>query len=101
MKSDFVLGKQVTRCADGVQEAWTKVLLCLPLQEVSCRHTDLLSLDPACVSVGGLASLQQPGAIRLLEEALLHLTPQEPPAKRARRRPSLPPDTVRWMELAK
>uniref|UniRef100_A0A8D1F779 DNA-dependent protein kinase catalytic subunit n=1 Tax=Sus scrofa TaxID=9823 RepID=A0A8D1F779_PIG len=71
------------------------------IQEVSCRHTDLLSLDPACVSVGGLASLQQPGAIRLLEEALLHLAPQEPPAKRARRRPSLPPDTVRWMELAK
>lgn len=70
-------------------------------QEISCQHADLLSLDPALVSGAGLAGLQQSGAICLLEEALLRLAPQEPPAKRARGRPSLPPDVGRWMELAK
>ncbi|XP_057593505.1 DNA-dependent protein kinase catalytic subunit isoform X2 [Hippopotamus amphibius kiboko] len=71
------------------------------IQEVSCRHADLLELDPALVSGAGLAGLQQPGAIRLLEEALLRLAPREPPAKRARGRPGLPPDVGRWMELAR
>ncbi|XP_053516892.1 DNA-dependent protein kinase catalytic subunit isoform X2 [Artibeus jamaicensis] len=71
------------------------------IQEISCQHTDLLSLDPASVSVGCLASLQQPVGIRLLEEALLHLVPQEPPAKRVRGKPCLSPDVLRWMELAK
>lgn len=70
-------------------------------QEISCQHTDLLSLDPASVSAGCLASLQQPIGIHLLEEALLHLVPQEPPAKRVRGRLCLPPDVLRWMELAK
>ncbi|XP_047579539.1 DNA-dependent protein kinase catalytic subunit isoform X1 [Lutra lutra] len=71
------------------------------IQEISCQHTDLLSLDPASVSAGCLASLQQPVGVRLLEEALLHLVPQEPPAKRFRGRTRLSPDIVRWMELAK
>ncbi|XP_070248944.1 DNA-dependent protein kinase catalytic subunit [Myotis yumanensis] len=71
------------------------------IQEISCQHTDLLSLDPASVGAGCLASLQQPVGIRLLEEALLHLAPQEPPPKRVRGRPRLPPDVLRWMELAK
>ncbi|KAF4022262.1 hypothetical protein G4228_013963 [Cervus hanglu yarkandensis] len=71
------------------------------IQEISCQHADLLSLDPALVSGAGLAGLQQPGAICLLEEALLRLAPQEPPAKRARGKPGLPPDVGRWMELAK
>ncbi|EPQ19881.1 DNA-dependent protein kinase catalytic subunit [Myotis brandtii] len=71
------------------------------IQEISCQHTDLLSLDPASVGAGCLASLQQPVGIRLLEEALLHLAPQEPPSKRVRGRPRLPPDVLRWMELAK
>ncbi|XP_042110110.1 DNA-dependent protein kinase catalytic subunit [Ovis aries] len=71
------------------------------IQEISCQHADLLSLDPALVSGAGLAGLQQPGAICLLEEALLRLAPQEPPAKRVRGRPGLPPDVGRWMELAK
>ncbi|KAM5211726.1 DNA-dependent protein kinase catalytic subunit isoform 1-T1 [Hipposideros larvatus] len=71
------------------------------IQEISCQHTDLLSLDPASVSAGCLASLQQPVGIRLLEEALLHMVPQEPPAKRAPGRRCLPPDVLRWMELAK
>nr|XP_019572365.1 PREDICTED: DNA-dependent protein kinase catalytic subunit isoform X2 [Rhinolophus sinicus] len=71
------------------------------IQEISCQHTDLLSLEPASVSAGCLASLQQPIGIHLLEEALLHLVPQEPSAKRVRGRPCLPPDVLRWMELAK
>ncbi|XP_032697092.1 DNA-dependent protein kinase catalytic subunit isoform X6 [Lontra canadensis] len=71
------------------------------IQEISCQHTDLLSLDPASVSAGCLASLQQPVGVCLLEEALLHLVPQEPPAKRFRGRTRLSPDIVRWMELAK
>ncbi|XP_016054399.1 PREDICTED: DNA-dependent protein kinase catalytic subunit [Miniopterus natalensis] len=71
------------------------------IQEISCRHTDLLSLDPASVSATCLASLQQPVGIRLLEEALLHLAPPEPPPKRARGTPRLSPDVLRWMELAK
>ncbi|XP_044937720.1 DNA-dependent protein kinase catalytic subunit isoform X2 [Mustela putorius furo] len=71
------------------------------IQEISCQHTDLLSLDPASVSAGCLASLQQSVGVRLLEEALLHPMPQEPPAKRFRGRTHLSPDVVRWMELAK
>ncbi|XP_010628625.1 DNA-dependent protein kinase catalytic subunit [Fukomys damarensis] len=71
------------------------------IQEISCQHPDLLSLDPASVRTGSLASLQQPGGIRLLEEALLHLAPAELPAKRVRGKTCLPPDTLRWMELAK
>ncbi|GAB5583955.1 DNA-dependent protein kinase catalytic subunit isoform X1 [Prionailurus iriomotensis] len=69
--------------------------------EISCQHTDLLSLNPASVSAGCLASLQQPVGIRLLEEALLQLLPPEPPAKRFQGRTRLSPDVVRWMELAK
>uniref|UniRef100_A0A8C5JY83 DNA-dependent protein kinase catalytic subunit n=1 Tax=Jaculus jaculus TaxID=51337 RepID=A0A8C5JY83_JACJA len=71
------------------------------IQEISCQHIDLLSLDPAAVRTGCLASLQQPGGIRLLEEALLHLAPAEPPTKRARGKTCLSPDVLRWMELAK
>ncbi|XP_008767155.1 DNA-dependent protein kinase catalytic subunit isoform X1 [Rattus norvegicus] len=71
------------------------------IQEISCQHVDLLTLDPAAVRVGCLASLQQPGGIRLLEEALLHLLPKEPPTKRIRGKTCLPPDVLRWMELAK
>ncbi|CAH6792055.1 Prkdc [Phodopus roborovskii] len=71
------------------------------IQEISCQYPDLLSLDPAAVRVGCLASLQQPAGIRLLEEALLHLVPEEPPMKRVRGKTCLPPDVLRWMELAK
>ncbi|XP_062044500.1 DNA-dependent protein kinase catalytic subunit isoform X2 [Lepus europaeus] len=71
------------------------------IQEISCQHADLLSLDPAAVRSGCLASLQQPTGIRLLEEALLHLGPVEPPTKRIRGKTHLPPDVLRWIELAK
>ncbi|XP_049710414.1 DNA-dependent protein kinase catalytic subunit isoform X1 [Elephas maximus indicus] len=71
------------------------------IQEMSCQRPDLLGLDPALVSAGCLASLQQPVGILLLEEALLHLEPPEPRSKRARGvpRPSL--EVLRWIELAK
>ncbi|XP_037658373.1 DNA-dependent protein kinase catalytic subunit [Choloepus didactylus] len=71
------------------------------VQEVSCRHPDLLSLEPAPVSVACLASLQQPVGILLLEEALTHLAPPEPAAKHSRGRSRLSPDVLRWLELAK
>ncbi|XP_007947257.1 DNA-dependent protein kinase catalytic subunit [Orycteropus afer afer] len=71
------------------------------IQEVSCQHPDLFGLDPALVSAGCLASLQQPVGILLLEEALLHLEPPEPLAKRARGVPHPSPEVFRWIELAK
>nr|XP_012645481.1 DNA-dependent protein kinase catalytic subunit isoform X3 [Microcebus murinus] len=71
------------------------------IQEISCQHAALLNLDPATASASCLASLQQPVGIRLLEEALLHLLPAEPPAKRIRGKTQHPPDIGRWMELAK
>ncbi|XP_060247015.1 DNA-dependent protein kinase catalytic subunit isoform X1 [Meriones unguiculatus] len=71
------------------------------IQEISCQHKDFLRLDPTTIRVGCLASLQQPGGIRLLEEALLHLVPEEPPTKRVRGQTCLLPDVLRWMELAK
>ncbi|XP_048223408.1 DNA-dependent protein kinase catalytic subunit [Perognathus longimembris pacificus] len=71
------------------------------IQEISCQQADLLGLDPAAVRASCLASLQQPGGICLLEQALLHLTPTEPPAKRIRGKSPLPPDVLRWLELAR
>ncbi|XP_053414339.1 DNA-dependent protein kinase catalytic subunit [Nycticebus coucang] len=71
------------------------------VQEVSCQHAGLRNLDPATASTSCLASLQQPVGICLLEEALLHLPPAEPAAKRVRGKTPLPPDVVRWVELAK
>ncbi|KAM6216536.1 DNA-dependent protein kinase catalytic subunit isoform 2-T2 [Rhynchocyon petersi] len=71
------------------------------IQEVSCQHQDLLCLDPALVSTGCLASLQQPVGILLLEEALLNQEPPEPRAKRIRAAPRPSPQVLRWMELAK
>ncbi|XP_008051625.2 DNA-dependent protein kinase catalytic subunit [Carlito syrichta] len=71
------------------------------IQDVSCQHAALLSLDAPTVGTSCLASLQQPVGVRLLEEALLRLAPAAPPAKRVRAKPCLPPDVVRWVELAK
>ncbi|XP_055968392.1 DNA-dependent protein kinase catalytic subunit [Sorex fumeus] len=71
------------------------------IQEVSCQHAALLGLDAASVGSSCLASLQQPAGIRLLEETLLQLEPQGPPAKRVRGPRGLTPDVARWMELAR
>ncbi|XP_075350728.1 DNA-dependent protein kinase catalytic subunit isoform X2 [Mycteria americana] len=71
-------------------------------EEMSYRHKELLELDSANVSTSCLASLQQPVGILLLEHALMALSPaEEPPSKRMRGRTELPPDVIRWIELAK
>ncbi|KAM4688942.1 DNA-dependent protein kinase catalytic subunit [Discoglossus pictus] len=65
-------------------------------------HVELIDLNPTSVSTCCLASLQQPLGILLLEKGLLHAIPEEePPAKKMRRKTELPPDVVRWIELAK
>uniref|UniRef100_A0A8C3Q098 DNA-dependent protein kinase catalytic subunit n=1 Tax=Chrysolophus pictus TaxID=9089 RepID=A0A8C3Q098_CHRPC len=72
------------------------------IQEISYKHRELLELDSANVSTSCLASLQQPVGILLLEQALMALFPaEEPPSKRMRGRTELPPDVIRWLELAK
>ncbi|OXB55687.1 hypothetical protein ASZ78_003819 [Callipepla squamata] len=72
------------------------------MQEISYKHRDLLELDSASVSTSCLASLQQPVGILLLERALMALSPvEEPPLKRMRGRTELPPDVIKWIELAK
>ncbi|XP_027494416.1 DNA-dependent protein kinase catalytic subunit isoform X2 [Corapipo altera] len=72
------------------------------IQEMSYQHRALLELDSANVSTSCLASLQQPVGILLLERALMALSPaEEPPSKRMRGRTELPPDVIRWIELAK
>ncbi|XP_078543449.1 DNA-dependent protein kinase catalytic subunit [Lissotriton helveticus] len=72
------------------------------IQDMSYQHQELLNLDSANVSTSCLASLQQSMGILLLEKALLHCTsPEEPPAKKMRKRAEFPPDVVRWIELAK
>ncbi|XP_078072249.1 DNA-dependent protein kinase catalytic subunit isoform X3 [Mustelus asterias] len=82
-------------------------ILCFPpfvtcIQDMSRQHPDLMNLDPSIVSSTALTSLQQPMGILFLELSLIHHTPlEEPPVKRARGRNQLPPDTARWVELAK
>lgn len=67
------------------------------------RHSALLDVQPASVSASCLASLQQPMGILLLEQSFLHSSSvsREPPSKRARGKQELPPDTERWIHLAK
>lgn len=73
------------------------------VQDMIYHHKALLGVEPALVSASCLASLQQPMGILLLEESLLHGTgtSEEPPSKRARGKRELPPDTERWIHLAK
>uniref|UniRef100_A0A4W5N3K6 DNA-dependent protein kinase catalytic subunit n=1 Tax=Hucho hucho TaxID=62062 RepID=A0A4W5N3K6_9TELE len=73
------------------------------VQDMSYQHKDLLQMQPAAVSSSCLASLQQPTGILLLEEGLVQgCSPEEPPAKRARGgRKEVPPDTEKWIHLAK
>lgn len=66
---------------------------------MSYQHKDLLSVHPENVSSSCLASLQQPIGILLLEESLIQDQAPHPPAKRARR--DQPPDTLRWIHLAR
>ncbi|KAL1006455.1 hypothetical protein UPYG_G00072620 [Umbra pygmaea] len=73
------------------------------VQDMSYQHKELLQIQPAAVSSSCLASLQQPTGILLLEEGLLQAcSPEEPPTKRARgRQKEVPPDTAKWIHLAK
>ncbi|XP_062849596.1 DNA-dependent protein kinase catalytic subunit [Trichomycterus rosablanca] len=73
------------------------------VQDMCYQHKALLHVQPASVSTSCLASLQQPVGILLLEESLQHSSnmPEEPPSKRARGRREMPPDTERWIHLAK
>ncbi|XP_041824461.1 DNA-dependent protein kinase catalytic subunit [Melanotaenia boesemani] len=84
-----------------------KSTLCFPpfiacVQDMCYRHSELQQLDPAAVSSTCLMSLQQPSGILLLEESLLHAAgPDERPAKRSRGRKEIPPDTSKWIHLAR
>lgn len=66
------------------------------------QHKELLQIDPVAISSTCLMSLQQPSGILLLEEGLLQAGGQdEPPAKRSRVRKEIPPDTKKWIHLAR
>ncbi|XP_034980550.2 DNA-dependent protein kinase catalytic subunit [Zootoca vivipara] len=74
------------------------------IQEMSYQHRELLDLSPSSVSTSCLASLQQPVGILLLEQSLIHLSPEEeeePPSKRMRGKTELSPNVIKWIELAK
>lgn len=76
---------------------------CWVLWQDMCYHNkDLQQLDPAVVSSTSLLSLQQPLGVLLLEESLVHDGGlDEPPAKRSRGRKEIPPDTNKWIHLAR
>ncbi|XP_073344741.1 DNA-dependent protein kinase catalytic subunit [Pagrus major] len=85
----------------------SKSSLCFPpfiacVQDMCYQNKELQQLDPAAISSTCLVSLQQPSGILLLEEGLLHAGGQdEPPSKRARGRKDIPPDTNKWIHLAR
>ncbi|XP_034415705.1 DNA-dependent protein kinase catalytic subunit [Cyclopterus lumpus] len=85
----------------------SKSTLCFPpfiacVQDMCHQHKELHQLDPAAISSTCLMSLQQPSGILLLEEGLLHAGGQnEPPAKRSRGCKEIPPDTNKWIHLAR
>ncbi|XP_034562055.1 DNA-dependent protein kinase catalytic subunit [Notolabrus celidotus] len=85
----------------------SKSSLCFPpfiacIQDMCFQHKELRHLDPAAISSTCLVSLQQPSGILLLEEGLLHAAGHdEPPTKRSRGRKEIPPDTKKWINLAK
>ncbi|XP_024136141.1 DNA-dependent protein kinase catalytic subunit isoform X1 [Oryzias melastigma] len=81
--------------------------LCFPpfiacMQEMCYQHKELQHINPSAISTTCLMSLQQPSGILLLEEGLLHADgPDERPAKRSRGRREIPPDTNKWIQLAR
>ncbi|CAG5895668.1 unnamed protein product [Menidia menidia] len=97
--------KEELRC--NMNTFLTKSTLCFPpfiscVQDMCYQNEDLRQLDPAAVSSTCLVSLQQPSGILLLEEDLLHASgPDERPAKRARGHKEIPPDTNKWIHLAR
>ncbi|XP_061661173.1 DNA-dependent protein kinase catalytic subunit isoform X2 [Syngnathoides biaculeatus] len=103
--------QQAMEIKEGLRCTMNKFLgkstLCFPpfvacVQDMCYQHKDLLHIDPALVSSTSLASLQQPSGVLLLEEGLLHCDIQdEPPTKRSRGRKEIPPDTIKWVHLAR
>uniref|UniRef100_A0A3B5Q0B1 DNA-dependent protein kinase catalytic subunit n=1 Tax=Xiphophorus maculatus TaxID=8083 RepID=A0A3B5Q0B1_XIPMA len=97
--------KEELRC--NMNTFLNKSTLCFPpfiacVQDMCYQQRELQQLDPAAVSSTCLVSLQQPSGILLLEEGLLHAAePEERPAKRARGRREIPPDTNKWIHLAR
>lgn len=74
----------------------------MDVQDMCYHHRDLQQLDPALLSSTSLLSLQQPLGVLLLEESLVHAGgPDEPPSKRSRGRREIPPDTNKWIHLAR
>ncbi|XP_054478556.1 DNA-dependent protein kinase catalytic subunit [Anoplopoma fimbria] len=97
--------KEELRC--NMNTFLSKSTLCFPpfiacVQDMCHQHKELHQLDPAAISATCLMSLQQPSGILLLEEGLLHAGVQdEPPGKRSRGRKEIPPDTNKWIHLAR
>lgn len=97
--------KEELRC--NMNAFLSKSTLCFPpfiacVQDMCYQNKELLQLEPAAVSSTCLVSLQQPSGILLLEEGLLHAAGQnEPPAKRSRGPREIPPDTKKWIHLAR
>ncbi|KAF3703361.1 DNA-dependent protein kinase catalytic subunit [Channa argus] len=97
--------KEELRC--NMNAFLSESTICFPpfiacVLDMCYQHKEMQQLDPAAISSTCLVSLQQPSAILLLEESLLHSGVQEePPAKRSRGRKEVPPDTKKWIHLAK
>uniref|UniRef100_A0A8C9Y6S2 DNA-dependent protein kinase catalytic subunit n=1 Tax=Sander lucioperca TaxID=283035 RepID=A0A8C9Y6S2_SANLU len=97
--------KEELRCS--MNTFLSKSTLCFPpfiacVQDMCHQHKELQQLNPAHISSTCLMSLQQPSGILLLEEGLLHSGGQDqPPAKRSRGRKEIPPDTNKWIHLAR
>ncbi|XP_044032842.1 DNA-dependent protein kinase catalytic subunit isoform X2 [Siniperca chuatsi] len=97
--------KEELRC--NMNTFLSKSTICFPpfiacVQDMCYQNKELQQLNPAAISSTCLVSLQQPSGILLLEEGLLHAGGQdEPPAKRSRGRKEIPPDTNKWIHLAR
>lgn len=85
----------------------SKSTICFPpfiacVQDMCYQDKELQQVDPAAISSTCLVSLQQPSGVLLLEEGLLHVGGHdEPPTKRSRGRKEIPPDTKKWIHLAR
>ncbi|XP_038580578.1 DNA-dependent protein kinase catalytic subunit [Micropterus salmoides] len=97
--------KEELRC--NMNTFLSKSTLCFPpfiacVQDMCYQNKELQHLNPAAISSTCLVSLQQPSGILLLEDGLLHAGGQEePPTKRSRGRKEIPPDTNKWIHLAR
>ncbi|XP_040921929.1 DNA-dependent protein kinase catalytic subunit [Toxotes jaculatrix] len=104
-RGESVRIKEELRC--NMNSFLSRSTLCFPpfiacVQDMGYQHKELQQLDPGAVSSTCLMSLQQPSGILLLEESLLHGGVQDqPPAKRSRGRKEIPPDTNKWIHLAR